>query len=146
MIAQTIESDHNAGQEVFAVVGNAAQPAWDERTDEMRALATLWDAHGTMLERAVFPRLGDASGALIEGLRSLQRQVEAMAADLARRGPEHDADGRWLADFEELKRLFDAQCQRESAELVPFIRERAAPAEIAEMTRIARALRQERAV
>ena len=102
MIAQTIESDHDAGKEVFAVVGNAAQPAWDERAREMEALARLWMVHGLMLERAIFPRLGLGAGA-VEDLLTLNRRVQEMAADLARRGPEHDADGRWLADFETLK-------------------------------------------
>ncbi|WP_448189797.1 hemerythrin domain-containing protein [Azospirillum sp. sgz301742] len=144
MIAQTIESDHDAGKEVFAVVGNAAQPAWDERASEMQMLARLWEVHGVMLDRAVFPRLGSA-GVLVEDLRSLQRQVSELAADLARRGPEHDADGRWLTDFETLKRLFDEQCQREDVDLVPLIRDRVAPDDVAEMTRTARALRQPRA-
>lgn len=144
MIAQTIESDHGAGTEVFAVVGNAAQPAWDERAGEMDALARLWEVHGVTLERAVFPRLGDA-GALIEDLRSLQRRVAERAADLARRGPEHDADGCWLTDFEMLKRLFDEQCRCEDVELMPLIRDRVAPDQVAEMTRIARALRQPKA-
>lgn len=144
MIAQTIESDHDAGKEVFAVVGNAAQPAWDERAGEMQALARLWEVHGVMLERAVFPRLGNA-GAPIEELRALQRRVAELATDLARRGPEQDADGRWLTDFETLKRLFDEQCQWEDVALVPLIRDGVPPDQVAEMTRTARALRQPRA-
>ncbi len=145
MIAQTIESDHDAGKEVFAVVGNAAQPAWDERGREMEALARLWTVHGVMLDRAVFPRLGDV-GPLAEELRALQRRVQEMAADLAHRAQQqHDADGRWLTDFEALKRLFDEQCLREDVALVPLIRDRVAPEDVAEMTRAARALRQARA-
>lgn len=144
MIAQTIVSDHDAGKEVFAVVGNAAQPAWEERAGEMQALSRLWEMHGVMLERAVFPRLGDAGG-LVEDLRSLQHRVAASAADLAQRGAERDSDGRWLADFESLKRLFDEQCRREDSKLVPLIRDRVTPEQVAEMTRAARALRQPRA-
>lgn len=145
MIAQTIQSDHDAGKEVFAVVGNAAQPAWDERAREMDALARLWEVHGVMLDRAVFPRLGDAASSL-GPLRELSRRVAEMAADLARRAErQHDADGRWLTDFEALKRLFDEQCLHEDAELLPLIRDRVAPDQVAEMTRTARALRQPRA-
>ncbi|HYH39213.1 MAG TPA: hypothetical protein VD860_13395 [Azospirillum sp.] len=144
MIAQTIESDHDAGKEVFAVVGNAAQPAWDERAGEMESLAKLWEVHGVMLERAVLPRLDPAAG--LDGLLDLNRRVAGMATDLAERARRrHDADGRWLTDFEELKRLFDEQCLREDADLVPMIRDRAAPDAVAEMTRTARALRQPRA-
>lgn len=142
MIAQTIESDHIAVQELFAAIGNAPQPSWDERAEEMQGIVSRWQAHGTMLERAVYPRLGQAGAALIEDLREAHRQVEARAADLARRAPQHDADGRWLADFEQLKRLFDAQCRLESAELVTFIHERVPPEDVAAMTRAARALRQ----
>ncbi len=144
MIAQTIEADHEAGKEVFATVGNAAQPAWDERGREMDALARLWTVHGVMLDRAIFPRLGEV-GSLAEELRAVQRRVQEMAADLARRAPQHDADDRWLADFEALKRLFDEQCRREDAALVPLIRDRVTPEDVAEMTRAARALRQARA-
>lgn len=144
MIAQTIESDHDSGKETFAVVGNAAEPAWDERASEMGALARLWLVHGIMLERAVLPQLG-AAAAPVQDLLALNRRVQELAADLARRGPDQDADGRWLADFETLKRLFDEQCRREDAELVPLIRERAAPDQVAEMTRTARDLRRSEA-
>lgn len=143
MIAQTIESDHDAGKEVFAVVGNAAQPAWDERAGEMEALARLWEVHGVMLDRAVLPRLDAAAG--VGGLPDLNRRVAAMAADLAVRARQSHDDGRWLVDFETLKRLFDEQCGIEDTELVPLIRDRAAPDAVAEMTRTARALREPRA-
>ena len=144
MIAQIIEADHTAGQEAFAVVGNATQPAWDARAGEMDGFATLWDTHGTMMERAIFPRLAAAAGgaALIEALRDLQRQVTGAATDLARRAAARDEGGTWLTDFEALKRLFEAQCLRESTDLVPLIRERLPPDDIAAMTRDARALRQ----
>ena len=143
MIAGIIELDHEAGREVFANVGNATQPAWDHRGDGMREFAALWDAHGAVLEQAVFKRLS-GGGDLVEALRLQQRGVADRATDLARRAAEQDADGRWLTDFEELKALFDAQCLREMTELIPLIRDRVPPPEVAEMTRQARALRQAR--
>jgi len=143
MIAAIIELDHDAGREVFANVGNATQPAWDHRGDGMREFAALWDAHGAVLEQAVFPRLsGEAK--FVEALRLQQSGVVGRANDLARRAANQDADGRWLTDFEELKALFDAQCLREVTELIPLIRDRVPPPEVAEMTRQARALRQAR--
>ncbi|MGQ9367596.1 hypothetical protein [Azospirillum sp. A39] len=143
MIAQLFESDHVAGQEVFSVVGNAVQPAWDERADEMRGLAALWRAHGTMLEDAVLPRLRQAGlgDGVAEPLRALQGQVVELAEDLAGRAAGHDRDGRWLADFERLKRLFDDQCLRESGDLMTLIAARLPPEATAELTRQARALR-----
>lgn len=146
MIAAIIELDHEAGREVFANVGNATEPAWDHRGDGMRDFASLWDAHGAVLEQAVFSRLSGVAGqgALIEALRLQQRRVFELATDLARRAANHDADGRWLTDFEELKALFDAQCLREMTELILLIRDRVPPPDVAEMTRQARALRQAR--
>lgn len=144
MIAQLIESDHVAGREIFAIVGNATQPAWDARAGEMRGLATLWQAHGVMLERAVFPRVGQHAD-LTEGIGGLHRQVADIAADLAARAPGHDAEGRWLTDFERLKQLFDAQCLREDIELVPLLRDGVSADDLGEMTRQARALRQSKA-
>ena len=152
MIAEILEADFEAGREVFAVVGNAAQPAWDERGEEMRGFALLWERHGVMLDRIVLPRLiaaagddGDDRSELAGWLRNQNGRVAALAGDLARRAKDRDADGRWLSDFEELKRLFDAQLLREQGELVSQIRNRVAPTELAEMTREARSLRQARA-
>lgn len=143
MIAHLIEEDHIAGREVFSVVGNATQPAWDERGDEMRGLAALWQAHGVMLERAVLPRLRSASEGpeLSRRLMALHHEVAGLAADLAVRAPGHDAEHRWLADFERLKAAFDAQCDLEEVRLVPLIRRVASPDDIARMTRDARSLR-----
>ena len=146
MIAAIIELDHDAGRELLANVGNAPQPAWDRRGGGMRDFADLWDVHGTILEQAVFPRLTKAAGRndLVETLRIQHRQVADMALELARRAANHDADGRWLTDFAELKSRFDAQCLREMTELIPLIRDKVPPPEVAEMTRQARALRQTR--
>lgn len=143
MIAQLFESDHVAGQEVFSVVGNATQPAWDERADEMRGLATLWRSHGAMLEQVVLPGLRQAGlgDAAAETVRALQPQVVALAEELAVRAAEHDRDGRWLADFGRLKGLFDTQCLHESGGLMTLIVSRLPPAALAELTREARALR-----
>lgn len=147
MIASLIERDHEAGQGVFAVVGNAPEPAWEGRGAGMQELVRLWEAHGAMLEQAVYPRLPDMAGhgGLLEALRGEQGQVVGLAMDLAGRTAQRDADGRWLTDFERLKALFDAQCLREMTALVPLIRDRVPPPEVAEMTRQARALRHARA-
>lgn len=144
MIATIIEQDHEAGREFFADVGNAPQPAWDSRGGGMRDVAALWDAHGAVLEQAVFPLLSGVAGqgGVVEALRLQQRRVFELATDLARRSANHDADGRWLTDFEELKAVFDAQCLREMMELILLIRDRVPPPDVAEMTRRARALRQ----
>jgi len=140
MIAGIIEDDHNAGRELLAAIGNAPQPAWEERAGEMQALAERWRAHGAMLEQAVFPALGTGEGSVGE-FRDLHRTVAGLAEDLARRAPSGETDGHWLTDFERLKAAFDAQCERESGALVRLIRERLTPDAIGEMTRRARALR-----
>lgn len=146
MIAAIIELDQEAGREFFADIGNATQPAWDERSASMRDFLALWDTHGAVLEQTVFPRVSAAIGRadLVDALRDQQRRVVELAGDLARRATGHDADGRWLTDFESLKGLFDAQCLREGAELIPLLRDRMPPSDVAEMTRQARTLRQVR--
>ncbi|WP_448206224.1 hemerythrin domain-containing protein [Azospirillum sp. sgz302134] len=146
MIAAIIERDQEAGRELFADVGNATQPAWDRRGDGMREFVSLWDTHGAMLQQVVFPRLSTvvAGGDLAEALRHQHGRVVELAVDLTRRAPEHDADGHWLTDFESLKAMFDAQCLREMTDLIPMIRDRVPPPQVAEMTREARALRQAR--
>lgn len=141
MIAGIIEDDHDAGRELLAAIGNAPQPAWEERAGEMQALAERWRVHGAMLEQAVFPALDGAAG-VVEDVGALQRTVAGLAEDLARRAPSGETDGRWLTDFERLRAAFDAQCERESGALVTLIRERLPPDAIAGMTRRARALRQ----
>lgn len=141
MIAGMIEDDHMAGRELLAAIGNAPQPAWEERAGGMRALAERWRTHGAMLEQVVFPALGAGEGA-VAGIGALQRTVAGLADDLARRAPSGEADGHWLADFERLRAAFDEQCGRESATLVALIRERLTPDAIGAMTRRARALRQ----
>ncbi|HYD66279.1 hemerythrin domain-containing protein [Azospirillum sp.] len=149
MIAGIIEDDHDAGRELLAAIGNAPQPAWEERAGEMQALAERWRAHGAMLEQAVFPALGTGALGAGEGsvgeFRDLHRTVAGLAEDLARRAPSGETDGHWLTDFERLKAAFDTQCERESGALVRQIRERLTPDAIGEMTRRARALRQPRA-
>lgn len=146
MIAAIIELDHEAGRELIANVGNAPQPAWDRRGGGMRDFADLWAMHGTILEQVVFPRLTKATGRtdFVEALRIQHCQVADAAWELARRAGDHDADGRWLTDFEEMKARFDAQCLREMTELVPLIRDQVPPPEVAEMTRHARTLRHTR--
>lgn len=145
MIAAIIEQDHDAGREFFADVGNATQPAWEGRAGGMAAFASLWERHGAMLERAVAPRLSAlALHTDLDALLAQQRLVVERARDLVRRASGRDADGRWLTDFEGLKALFDDQCRREASELLPIITDRAAPEDIADMTRIARALREQR--
>ena len=142
MIAAIIARDHAAGQELFADAGNATQPAWDERGDSMGALARLWEEHGTLLERAVFPHLGGAGAeSLVGTLRNQQRRVADLAHALSRRAADKGGDRHWLTDFEELKALFDAQCLCEMTELITHIGDRVAPDVMAEMTRQARALR-----
>ena len=142
MIADILESDFEAGREIFAMIGNATQPAWKKRGQEMAELAALWGKHGTLLEDVVFPHLQSVGGELLESLRLGNGRITELAQDLARRTEEGDADGRWLTDFEELKTLFDRQLLREQGELAPLILDRVPPAEIAEMTRQARSLRQ----
>lgn len=142
MIAGIIEDDHDAGRELLAAIGNAPQPAWEERAGEMQALADRWRAHGAMLEQAIFPALGEGAFA---AFRERQRTVAGLAEDLARRAPSGETDGRWLTDFERLKAAFDDQCLHESGALMRLIGERLAPDAIGEKTRRARALRQPRA-
>lgn len=146
MIASLIELDQDAGRGVFAVVGNAPEPAWEGRGAGMEEFVRLWEAHGAMLEQAVYPRLVKAvgNGNPVETLRGEQGRVIELAMDLAHRAAQRDADGRWLTDFERLKAMFDGQCLRETTVLVPLIRDRVPPPEVAEMTRQARALRQAR--
>ncbi|WP_029008043.1 hypothetical protein [Azospirillum halopraeferens] len=142
MIAQLFESDHLAGQEVFSVVGNATQPAWDERAGEMSGLAELWRAHGAMLDRVVVPALHrcGVAAADLEEVGALQRRVAELAGDLAARAG-RGGDAGWITDFERLKSLFDAQCLHESSGLMTLIAGRLPPDAIAEATRAARALR-----
>lgn len=121
MIADLIQSDHRAGRELFAAVGNAPQQAWAEREGEMRALAGRWQAHTAMLEQAVLRRL--PADERVTSVAEGSRRVAAMADDLARRAPQRDADHRWLADFETLRALFDTQCGREETVLLPLIRD-----------------------
>ncbi|MBP2296731.1 hemerythrin domain-containing protein [Azospirillum rugosum] len=146
MIAAIIEQDHDAGREFFADIGNATQPAWEGRADGMAAFANLWERHGITLDRAVAPHLSAVPQLRtdLDALLTQQRLVVERARDLVRRASGRDADGRWLTDFEGLKALFDDQCQRESSHLLPVIRDRVPPEEVAEMTRAARALREQR--
>lgn len=146
MIAEILESDFEAGREIFAMIGNAEQPAWKKRAGEMTQLAKLWEKHGTVLEAVVFPHLEQAArGELLDALKGWNQRIVELATDLARRTESHDADGRWLTDFEELKSLFDKQLLREQGEMVPLIRDRVPPSEVADMTRMARSLRQSHA-
>lgn len=147
MIAAIIELDHEAGREYFADVGNSPQPSWDRREDGMRAFLAHWERHGAILEQVIVPRLTATLGRsdMVETIRLQQRQVVERTGDLVRRAPQHDADGRWLTDFEELKALFDAQCLREMTELIPLVLDRVPAEEVAEMTRQARAMHKTRA-
>lgn len=144
MIAALIDSDHRAAREVFATVGNAPQPSWSERTEGLRSLAALWDAHSAMVDRTILPGLppSDRLAAVGEG----NRRFAALAAELGRRAAEYDTDAEvtgqgWLTDFEALKRLFNAQCDREEAVLLPLLRDAVPPARLAEMTHRARTMR-----
>lgn len=141
MITAIIEQDHDAGREFLADVGNATQPAWDGREQGIRGFAALWQRHGAILAQVVAPRL-TGHGSVLDPLLDQQRLVAERAGDLVRRASGHDADGRWLVDFEALKALFDAQCLREETELLPLIRDHVPPADVADMTRQARALGQ----
>lgn len=144
MIAALIDSDHQAAREVFATVGNSPQPSWTERADGMQGLSALWLAHSDMVDRAILPGLppSDPLTAVAEG----NRRIAALAADLGRRASDgaaerSRADRSWIADFEALKRLFEAQCDREEAVLLPQLRDSVPAPRLAEMTVRARTMR-----
>lgn len=139
MIAALLEADHQAGREVFAAVGNAPQQSWTGRGEDMRGLAALWEAHTGMIEQTILPHLPPSERLAV--VREGNRRIAAMAADLARRAGDHDADHHWLADFEELRRQFDAQCSREDIILFTLLRDSVPAPQLAEMTLHARAMR-----
>lgn len=97
-----------------------------------------------MVDRTILPGLppSDRLAAVGEG----NRLFAALAAELGRRSAEHDSDpgdtGQgWIADFGEVRRLFDAQCDREEAVLLPLLRDAVPPVRLAEMTHRARTVR-----
>lgn len=149
MILELIQADHRAGREVFAVAGNSAFEATDERKAVFDRFSRLWAAHDAMMARIVYPQIEQEVGRVeaVEEGRGHQAAVEALIADLAARaGESNDQDlyrhpSLWFADFERLKAAFERQCAIEAEEVVPLIQRRLSPERVGNLTRAAREMR-----
>jgi hypothetical protein len=139
VIAELIVADHRKARDLFAVAGNADQQAGGERAAAVAELGALWASHAAMLEAAVFPCLAGLrdGGAAVAAARTAREEVATRLAALAAEG-----DGaRWLSAFERLKAAAEAQAAAEEVGIVAIIQSRLPPADIAALTRAARAAR-----
>ncbi len=149
MILDTIQSDHMAGRDLFALAGNSTFEGYAERADLFQRFNAIWSAHADMMDEAVYPVLAEVTHRTeaLDEIRRGQRELCKMIASLAARAADRsNTSDHWFGDFHRLKPVYEHQVDREDMLVASMIQEDLKPEQIARMTVAARQIRERRGV